>query len=73
MLRKPTDEELARRYTYRHAEDEQIGRYQQIHDKALEFATLMRDLTPCSPEQTLAINTLDKAAFLAEAAIGRHE
>jgi hypothetical protein len=70
---KPTDAELENRYTYHAPKGDQIGRYASVRAKILETAKFIRDSTPCSPEQSRALNALDDAMFLANAAIARHE
>lgn len=52
---------------------DQAERYAAIRAKMLEAAKVVRDLTPCSPEQTRAINALDEAMMLANAAIAQNE
>jgi hypothetical protein len=71
--RKPTDGELANRYTYHPPKGDQAERYAAIRDEVLGLALFIRDHTPCSPEQSLAFNALDQAMFLANAAIARNE
>lgn len=73
MHQKPTDAELANRYTYHAPKNDQQQRYQDIRSEIFKVAKLIRDLTPCCPEQTRAFNSLDEAMFLANAAIARHE
>lgn len=70
---KPTDEQLANRFMHHAPKGDQTERYGQIRAKMLEAAKLVRDLTPCSPEQARAINALDEAMMLANAAIARNE
>lgn len=73
MFEKPTDEQLGNRFTYHAPKPGQADRYESLRSKALEFASLIRDKTPCSPEQTRAINAIDEAVMLANAAIARNE
>lgn len=73
MHQKPTDEQLSHRYCYHAPKGDQVERYAAIRGKILETAKLIRDLTPCCPEQTRAFNALDEAMFLANAAIARGE
>lgn len=70
---KPTDEQLANRYTCHAPKDDQTERYAAIRAKILETAKFIRDNTPCSPEQSRAFNALDDAMFAANAAIARNE
>ena len=77
---KTTDAQLRNRYSY-HAPKpdavvsgmDQAQRYEQIRAIILVTASLIRDLTPISPEQARAFNALDEAMFLANAAIARNE
>lgn len=70
---KPTDEQLDNRYTYHAPKGDQADRYAAIRASVLATARLVRDLTPCSPEQARALNALDEAMMLANAAIARNE
>lgn len=70
---KPTDEQLENRFVHHAPQGDQAERYAAIRAKLLEAAKFIRDLTPCSPEQTRAINALDEAMMLANAAIARNE
>lgn len=73
MHTKPTDEQLSNRFKHHPPHGDQGVRYGDIRHGALQFARLVRDLTPCSPEQTRAINAIDEAMMLANAAIARNE
>jgi hypothetical protein len=70
---KPTDADLENRFMHHPPKGDQGVRYGEIRAKILETAKFVRDNTPCSPEQTRAINALDEAMMLANAAIARHE
>jgi hypothetical protein len=70
---RPTDEQLERRYRHHPPKGDQVERYAAIRAGVLRAATLIRDLTPCSPEQARALNALDEAMMLANAAIARNE
>ncbi len=70
---KPSDDELANRYSHHAPKGDQAERYTAVRAKILETARLIRDLTPCSPEQARALNALDEAMMLANAAIARRE
>lgn len=69
---KPTFEQLSQRYTYHPPKDDQPKRYEIVRAAILDAAKIIVDLTPCSPEQTRALNALDEAMFLANAAIARN-
>lgn len=51
----------------------QAERYEQLRDKAKEFALLIVELTPASREQSLALTELEKSVFFANASIARNE
>lgn len=70
---KPTSDQLANRFTYHPPVGDQADRYERIRHQILATATLVVELTPCSPEQTRALNALDEAMMLANAAIARNE
>lgn len=70
---KPTREALANRFTYRAPKGDQASRYETIRGAILKAAELCVELTPCSPEQTRALNALDEAMFLFNAAVARNE
>ncbi len=68
---KLEDTELRIRFTYHPPKDGQPAKYGKIRDAALELAVLIRDLTPASREQSLAITKLEEAVMFANAAIAR--
>ena len=68
---KPTQAELAKRYNHHPPVGDQGSSYGKIREKILETAELCVRLTPVSPEQTRALNALDEAMFLFNAAIAR--
>lgn len=70
---KPTNEQLSQRYDYHPPKEDQKERYEKLRAAAKAYATTIRDLTPCSPEQTRALNAVDEAGWLANAAIARNE
>lgn len=45
--------------------------YEQLRDKAKELAYLIKDLTPDSREQSLALTNLEQAVMWANAAVAR--
>ena len=73
MFAKPNDLQLENRYRHHPPKGDQAERYARVREAVLEVAKLIRDLTPCSPEQSLAFNALDQAMMFANAAIARHE
>lgn len=70
---KPTWEQLINRFSSHAPKGDQASRYERIRYAMLKVATLCVDLTPCSPEQTRALNALDEAVMLFNAAIARNE
>lgn len=70
---KPTFEQLSHRYTYHAPKGDQASRYEIVRAAVLGCAKIIVEQTPCSPEQTRALNALDEAMFLANAAIARNE
>lgn len=70
---KPSAAQLANRFTYHAPKGDQVDRYARIRQQILDTATLCVGLTPCSPEQARALNALDEAMFLFNAAIARAE
>lgn len=73
MHAKPTDAQLEQRFAHHPPKEDQAARYNAIRTKMCETAKFIRDRTPVCPEQTRAINALDEAMFLANAAIARSE
>lgn len=70
---KTEREELHNRYSYHSPKDDQPKRYEAIRTACEELANLIADLTPPSPEQSLAFNALDHVMFLANASIARRD
>jgi hypothetical protein len=68
----PSDETLANRFGFHPATEDTGPRHDAVRRLALQFSKDLRDLTPCCPEQSLAINAVDLAMMLANAAIARH-
>lgn len=73
MYQKPTLEQLSNRYVHHAPKGDQGLRYGQIRSHILATAINCVELTPCCPEQTRALNALDEAMFLFNAAIARNE
>lgn len=73
MFEKPSDAKLENRFRHHPPKGDQADRYAQIRAATLELAKLIRDLTPCCPEQSLAINSLHLAMMQANAAIAVNE
>jgi hypothetical protein len=70
---KPTREQLENRFCHHPPKDDQAYRYTQIRDRICDVAVFCVSMTPVSPEQTRAINALDEAMMLFNAAIARNE
>ena len=70
---KPTREQLQNRFMHHAPKGDQAKRYEAIRSHILATAAVCVDLTPCSPEQTRALNALDEAMMLFNAAIARNE
>ena len=68
-----TDKELENRFTYHAPKGDQAERYGQLREAALVFARFGCTLTPESREQTRAVNKVDEAVALFNAAIARNE
>jgi hypothetical protein len=73
VFNKPTDAELENRFMHHPPHGDQAERYGAIRAKILETAKFAVEKTPCCPEQTRALNALDEAMMLFNAAIARHE
>jgi hypothetical protein len=73
MHAKPTATELENRFRHHVPKGDQGQRYSQVRAVIENAAKQCVELTPCSPEQTRAVNALDEAMFLFNAAIARRE
>jgi hypothetical protein len=63
-----TDEQLLNWFTY-HDDPAKVPNYKAVNDAALRFATVVRDNTPSSADQTAAIRHIRDARMTANAAI----
>ena len=70
---KPTETQLTNRFLHHPPKGDQAVRYASIRMMILETAKYCVSVTPCSPEQTRALNALDEAMMLFNAAIARNE
>lgn len=70
---KPTLEQLEHRYIHHPPKGDQVERYAAIRSQICDVAKEIVRMTPCCPEQTRALNALDEAMMLANAAIARNE
>jgi len=60
-------------FTYHTPKGNQAERYAQLRDKAKEFALLIIELTPDSPDQSISLTLLNLATMSANASIARNE
>jgi hypothetical protein len=70
---KPTPEQLKNRFSHHPPKGDQAERYAKIREEIFAASLVCVDLTPCSPEQTRALNHMDEAMMLFNAAIARNE
>lgn len=66
-------EVIEKNFMFHPPKDGQPERYEQIRDKAKEFAYLIEKECPNSREKSLAMSQLEQAVFWANAAISRNE
>lgn len=66
------DKDLENRFSYHAPKEGQPVKYEQIRNTAKEFAYLIKQLTPASREQALALTHLEDVVYSANAAIARH-
>lgn len=71
MEHKP-DPQIEKNFTYHPPQGNQGGRYNQLREKAKEFAYLIKELVPDSREQSVALTNLETAVFWANAGIARN-
>lgn len=64
---------LDQMFTYHKPTPEQAERYYKLRAAAKRHAQIVSELTPESPEQTLAIRQIHAASMLANAAIAVNE
>ena len=69
---KPTVEQLGHRFKHHPPQGDQAERYTKVRSLIFALAAECVQLTPCSPEQSLALNSLDMAMFQFNAASARH-
>lgn len=72
-FRKPSDADLENRYRHHPPIRDQAERYALVRESVLRTAKVIVNLTPCSAEQARALNALDEAMMLGNAAIARNE
>lgn len=64
--------QVEKNFTYHAPKEGQPEKYEQLRNKAKEFAYLILELTPASREQSVALTELETAVFWANAAIARN-
>lgn len=64
-----TDEVLEDIFSYHKPEADQLPKYEAIRDGAKEFAKCIRDNSPGSPDQTVALRKIREAVMIANASI----
>lgn len=66
------DLDIPNRFTYHPPTGDQPQRYEQLRAVGREFAELLAELCPPSPELSRAVAHIDEAVMNANAAIARH-
>ena len=66
-------ERIENNFTFHPFKNDQRERCKQLHEKAKELALLINQLTPASPEQSLALTQVEDSVMWATAAIVRNE
>lgn len=66
------DLNIERRFTYHPPTPGQVPRYEGVRSAGKALALTLQDACPPSPELTRAINAVEEAVMLANAAIARH-
>jgi hypothetical protein len=66
-----SDEQIENNFTYRAPAPGKTKDHDKLHEKAKELACLIRELTPASREQSVAITELETSVLWADAAIAR--
>lgn len=69
---KFSDEVLSDIFTYHAPTPDQIPKYAAIRESALAFVKVLRDNTPESPDQTVAIRNIREAVMWANSSIANN-
>lgn len=69
----PDDKDLENRFTYHAPKNDQAARYESLRSQAKSLAYAIKEATPTSREQPLALTNLEQAIFWPIAAIARNE
>ncbi len=72
-VRQVTARELIKRFTYHPPQGNQTARYEEIRDRAKEFALFLSAAAPVSRELSLALTSLENCVMHANSAIARNE
>jgi hypothetical protein len=67
------DDDLVNLFTYHAPFGNQTSRYGELRHGALQFARLVLECCPRSPERTLAIREIQQAVMMANASIALNE
>ena len=70
---RPDAPVLENNFTYHSPKPGQNEKYVALREKAKDLAYLIKELTPKSREQSVALTELETAIFWANAAIARNE
>jgi len=66
-----TTNDIVRRFTYHAPTPAQVPKYEEIRDRARDFALFLHETCPGGPELDEAINHVDLAVMRANASIAR--
>lgn len=72
-MNKTIQEKIENDFRYHSPVGDQAARYEQLRNKAKEFALLIAELTPESAEREQALQLLNLATMSANASIARNE
>lgn len=64
--------DIENRFTYHPVKDGQAEKYERLRARGREFAELLAELCPPSPELSRAVAHVDEAVMNGNAAIARH-
>jgi hypothetical protein len=70
---EPIDPDIEKRFTYHPPKGSQLARYERLRAAAKSLAYLIKQSTPYSREQSLALTHLEDVVYCANAAIARNE
>lgn len=72
IIRAERAEQLQHRFTYHPLQPGQAEIYERVRAGGLDFARLLNAYVPDGPELARAIDAIDQAVMLANAAVARH-